>query len=216
METKMSRFLFVAACLAVVLIAIAIMSPSVKPYRDAGLAGGREETNIPPETPTVWYEPTPAPPGQDRVPPGQDKKLPPAPAPLGAPGRAVEVVVLVPYGFHNERVGYMPSEGWRQGTASSLWWWARNWTEDLDYYMNYWTVRAFDYNVTVHYSQRTLSQLQNGQQDACGEGADWGMIWNIVRAERPDLEGKQLWVLMLGAGGWAGGGSVLNADGTVN
>jgi hypothetical protein len=67
--------------------------------------------------------------------------------------------------------------------------------------------RQVDVDFIVIHSTQTRYQLASGNVDACGDGASDFRVRHEVHAVLgiPDGTSKRLWIVMLGAGGWAGG-----------
>lgn len=117
---------------------------------------------------------------------------------LGAPQRVtqpVHVALLVP----SDYTGPLNVETARLEVE--------RWTE----LVRQWVLRevglTFDSVVTTVYSSKTLLQLQGGApQDTCGKGAVWGQVLDSVRNDGGFCVGceDRQWIVMLGAGGWAG------------
>lgn len=91
----------------------------------------------------------------------------------------------------------------------------QRWTENGRAWIEREAGLTFDFEIKRHISTKTLSELAREQLDTRGEGADWATIWTeMSRAGFMAVRPWRIWVVMEGAGEWAGGtwGPGLAAD----
>jgi len=84
------------------------------------------------------------------------------------------------------------------------------------------TGHTFDYDYRILYSNRNIYELALDELDGCslapvpeGQGLAWGVLWSLLRDEIgwSTTDDNRYWTVVVGAGGWAGGGLYPAANG---